>query len=60
MKKMNNFLKAYISGTARTICFRSGMCSLPICQHLHRKFGLVWSRDHKATNVHIIVFGSSC
>ena len=32
------------------IYFRSGMCSLPICRRLHSEFGLVWSRDHGATN----------
>jgi len=52
---MSNFLKAYISGTADTIYFRPGMCSLPICQHLHSKFGVVWSRDHGAINMHKIV-----
>ena len=50
-KKMSDFLKAYISGTAGAIYFTSGMCSLPICWHLHSKFGLVWSRDHGATNL---------
>ena len=34
-KKMSDFMKAYISGTADAIYFRFGMCSLPICQHLH-------------------------
>ena len=60
LKKMNNFLKAYISGTAGAIYFRSGMCSLPICQHLHSKFGFVWSRDHGATNTRKIVLCSLC
>jgi len=59
-KKMSDFLKAYISGTAGTIYFKSGICSLPyICQHLHSELGLVWSRDHGATNVHKIVLCSS-
>ena len=39
-KKMRNFLKDYISGMAAVIYFRSSMCSLSICRHLHRKFGL--------------------
>jgi len=50
-ENMSNFLKAYISGMAGTIRFRSGMYSLPICQHLYSKFGLVWSRDHGDKNV---------
>ena len=50
MKKMSDFLKAYISGMAGAIYFRSGMYSLPICQCLHSEFGLVWSRDHRTTN----------
>ena len=53
---MSDFLKAYISGTAGAIYFTSGMCSLPICWHLHSKFGLIWSRDHGATNVHTLFF----
>ena len=44
-KKMSDFLKAYVSGTVDAIYFRSGMCFLPICQHLHSEFGLVWSRE---------------
>ena len=32
IKKMSDFLKAYISGMADMIYFKSGMCSLPICQ----------------------------
>jgi len=60
MKKMRDFLKAYISGTAGAICFRSGMRSLPICQHLHSKFGLVWLKDHGATSSHEIILCSSC
>ena len=38
-KKMSDFLKDYISGTADAIYFRYGICSLPICRHLHSKFG---------------------
>jgi len=48
MKKMSNLLKVYVLGTAGTIYFKSGLCSLPICWHLHREFGLVWSRDYGA------------
>ena len=58
-KKMSNFLKAYISGTAGAIYFRSSMCSLSICRHLHSEFGLAWSRDHRATNGHKIALCSS-
>ena len=50
----------YNSGTADTIYFRSVMCSLPICRHLHSKFGLVWSRDHGAMTACKIVLCSSC
>ena len=39
-KKMSNFLKAYISGTAGMICFRSGMCS-PNMPAPASEFGLV-------------------
>jgi len=39
-KKTSDFSKAYISGITGTICFRSGMCSLPICWHLHRNLVL--------------------
>ena len=39
---MSNFLKVHT--------FRPGMCSLPICWHLHSEFGLVWTRDHGPTN----------
>ena len=53
---MSNFLKAQISGKAGLIYFWSGMCSLPICQHLHNKFGLVWTRDHGATNGYKMYF----
>ena len=53
------FVKAYISGTAGAIYFRSSICSLSICRHLHSKFGLVWSRDHRATNAHKIALCSS-
>ena len=59
-KKMSDFLKAYISGTAGTIYFRSGLCFLPICWHLHSNFALIWSRDHGTTNVRKIVLCSSC
>ena len=41
-KQMSNFLKVHT--------FRPGMCSLPICWHLHSEFGLVWTRDHGPTN----------
>jgi len=58
-KKMNDFLKAYFSGMAGVIYFRSGMCSLPICRCLHSEFGLVWSRDHGAMNTHKIILCSS-
>ena len=57
---MSNFLKAYILGTAGVFYFRSGMCSLPICWHLHSEFGLVWSRDHGTTNKRKIILCSSC
>jgi len=60
MKKMSDFLKAHISGLAGVINFRPGMHSLPICQHLHSKFGLVQSRDHGVTNGCKIVLCSSC
>jgi len=59
-KKMSDFLKAYISGTAGAIYFRSVMCSLSISWHLHSKFGLVSSRDHGAMDAHKIVLCSSC
>ena len=52
IKKMGDFLKAYNSGTAGVIYFRSGMCSLMIYRHLHSEFGLFWSIDHGATNTH--------
>ena len=58
-KKMSNLLKAYISGTADAIYFRSGMCSLLIRQHLHSEFGFVWSRDHRATNARKLILCSS-
>ena len=38
-----------------TIYFRSGMCSLLICQHLHSELGLVQTRYHKAMNTQKIV-----
>ena len=44
-KKMSDFLKAYISGTAGAMYFR---------------FDLVWSRDHRTMNVHKIIPCSSC
>ena len=47
---MCKFLKVHISRMAGVIYFRSGMCSLLICQLLHNKFGLVQTRDHGATN----------
>ena len=50
---MSNILKAYISETAGAISSRSGMSSLPLCWHLHSKFGLVWSRDHGAIQMRI-------
>jgi len=53
---MSDFLKAYISGMAGAIYFRSGTCSFLICRHLHSEFGLVWSRDHRATNAHKLCF----
>ena len=59
-KKRKYFLKAYILGMADMIYFKSGMCSLPICQHLHSEFDLVWSRDHRATNMRKIVLCSLC
>ena len=43
---------------AGEIYFRSGMCSLPICQQLHSKFGLAQTRDYGAANVHKIVLHS--
>ena len=58
-KENERLFEAYISGTASVIYFRSGMCSLPICWYLHSKFGLVWSRDHRATNVPKIALCSS-
>ena len=58
-KKMSNFLKAYISGMTGAIHFRSGMRSLPICRHLHSKFGLVLTGDHGATNAGKVVLYSS-
>jgi len=48
---MSDFLQAYISGTAGVIYFSSGMCSLPICWHLHSECGFVWSRNHRTMNV---------
>ena len=59
-KKISNFLKAYISGMSSTIYFRSGICFLPICQHLHSECGLVWTRDHEATNACKIVLCCLC
>ena len=52
-KKISDFLKAHISGTAGVIYFRFVVCSLPICWHLHSKFGLVWSRDHGAIRTRV-------
>ena len=60
MKKMSNFLKAYILGMAGMIYFKSGMCSPMICQHLHSEFGFAWSRNHRAMNVHKIILCFSC
>ena len=60
MKKMSNFLKACISGMAGMIYFRSGMCSLLICWHLHSEFGLVRTKDHGVTNRCKIILCSSC
>ena len=43
MKKKNvsTFLKVYISGMACAMYFRSDMCSVMICWHLHIELGLV-------------------
>ena len=59
-KQLFEGLYIYISGTAGVIYFRFGTCSLQICQHLHSKFGLVWPRDHGATNASKIVLCSLC
>ena len=40
-KNVSTFLKVYISGMACAMYFRSGMCSVMICWHLHIEFGLV-------------------
>ena len=50
MKKMSYLLKTHISGMAGVIRFKSGMCSILICQHLHGKFDPIFSRDQRATN----------
>ena len=60
IRKINDFLKAQISELAGTIYFRSGMCSLLICWHLHSKFGLAQTKDHRVMNEHNIVICSSC
>ena len=59
-KKMSDFLKAYNSGTAGVIYFRSGMYSLMIYQHLHSKFSLFWSINHGATNTRKIILCCLC
>jgi len=50
MKKMSD-LKGYILGMAGKIYFKSDILA-PAVQH--SKFGLVQSRDYRATNVHEI------
>jgi len=60
LKKMSKFLMVYILEMAGAIYFRSSICFLLKCRHLHSKFDLVRTRDYEATNVCKIVHRSSC
>ena len=50
-KNPSDFWKPYISEMAGAIWFRSVICSLRICRHLHSKFGFVWFGQETASNM---------
>ena len=55
-KKISNFLKACILGMANAICFKSGMQSPLTGGHLHKKFGVVQTGDHRSKSGQKITF----
>ena len=59
-KKLSQFLKSHISGTREAILLKFGMWSAAVGGHVHSKNRLVSSRKHKATEVRILRFLSSC
>ena len=59
-KKLSQFLKSHISGTLRAILRKFGMWSTEVGGHVHSKNRLVSSRQHRAAEVRISRFLSSC
>ena len=60
MKKLNQFLKSYISGTLEAISLKCGIWSAEGGGSVHSKNRLVSSRQHRATEVRKLRFLSSC
>ena len=59
-KKLSQFLKSHISGTLEAISLKFGMWGTEIGGNVHSKNRLVSSRQHRATEVRILRFLSSC
>ena len=59
-KKLSQFLKLHISGTLEAISLKFGMWSAEGGRSVHSKNLLVSSRQHRATEVRILRFLSSC
>ena len=60
MKKLSQFLKSHISGSRDTIALKFGMWSTEVGRSFHSKNRLVSSRQHRAMEVRILCFLSSC
>ena len=59
-KKLSQFLKSHILGTLEAISLKFGMWSAEVGGNVHSKNRLVSSRRHRATEVRILRFLSSC
>ena len=59
-KKLSQFLKSHISGMPEAISLKFGMWSTEVGGNVHSKLRLVSSRQHRATEVRILRFLSSC
>ena len=58
--QVSQFLKSHISGTLKAISLKFGIWSAEIGGSVHSKNRLVSSRQHRATEVRILRFLSSC
>ena len=59
-KKLSQFLKSHISGIPQAISLKFEMWSTEVGGNVHSKICLVSSRHHRATEVRILRFLSSC